>query len=51
MQELIYIYSFYPTGSYHSFWNDIVSGNNGYPAMPGYDFATGLGSPRGYRGK
>lgn len=28
----------------HAF-QDITSGNNGYPAVPGYDFATGLGTP------
>lgn len=37
--------------NYPSYWHDIVSGNNGYPAMRGYDFATGLGSPLGYGGK
>jgi hypothetical protein len=26
-------------------FHDIVTGNDGYPAAPGYDFATGLGSP------
>ncbi len=26
-------------------FRDIVSGNNGYPAGPGYDLTTGLGSP------
>jgi hypothetical protein len=26
-------------------FNDITSGNNGYPAGPGYDLVTGLGSP------
>jgi subtilase family serine protease len=30
-----------PANSYH----DITSGFNGYPARPGYDLATGLGSP------
>lgn len=48
--ELNYIYQFYPK-AYHQYWHDIVVGNNGYPAMSGYDFATGLGSPRGYLGK
>lgn len=37
--------------NYHSYWHDILSGNNGYPAMSGYDFVTGLGSPLGYGGK
>jgi subtilase family serine protease len=37
--------------NYHAFWNDGISGNNGYPALQGYDFVTGLGSPRGYLGK
>jgi subtilase family serine protease len=26
-------------------FNDITTGNNGYPALPGYDLATGLGTP------
>jgi hypothetical protein len=30
-----------PAGDFH----DIVTGDNGYPAGPGYDLATGLGSP------
>lgn len=49
-EELTYIYSFYPK-KYNEFWHDIISGNNGFPAMAGYDFVTGLGSPRGYGGK
>ena len=28
-------------GAFH----DITSGNNGYPAGPGYDLVTGIGSP------
>jgi len=31
--------------AYSSNYTDIVSGSNGYPAGPGYDLATGLGSP------
>ena len=27
-------------------FHDITSGNNGYPAGPGYDMVTGIGSPR-----
>ena len=26
-------------------FNDITAGNNGYPALPGFDLATGLGTP------
>jgi autotransporter-associated beta strand protein len=26
-------------------WHDITTGNNGYPAGPGYDLVTGIGSP------
>jgi len=37
--------------NYRIYWTDIVSGNNGYPAMVGYDFTTGLGVPKGYGGK
>jgi len=36
---------------YHEYWTDIILGNNGYPALAGYDFTTGLGVPRGYGGK
>jgi hypothetical protein len=39
-QTLPDLYSL-PAGDFH----DIVSGDNGYPAGPGYDLATGLGSP------
>jgi subtilase family serine protease len=37
--------------NYHSYWTDIIVGNNGYSALQGYDFTTGLGVPRGYGGK
>ncbi|MDB5319570.1 MAG: serine-carboxyl peptidase, partial [Phycisphaerales bacterium] len=30
-------------GNFH----DIVTGSNGYPALPGYDLVTGLGTPQG----
>jgi kumamolisin len=47
---LAYIYTS-ALKNYHSYWHDIVVGNNGYPALVGYDFTTGLGSPSGYMGK
>jgi kumamolisin len=37
--------------NYHAYWHDILKGNNGFPALQGYDFVTGLGSPAGYAGK
>jgi subtilase family serine protease len=40
----------YPIGfgsSYDSNFHDIASGNNGYPAVTGYDLVTGWGSPNG----
>jgi subtilase family serine protease len=40
----------YPIGfgsSYDSNFHDITSGNNGYPAVTGYDLVTGWGSPNG----
>ncbi len=37
--------------NYHAYWTDITAGNNGYPALTGYDFTSGLGVPRGYGGK
>ncbi len=49
-EELSYIYN-QAIKNYHSYWHDILSGNNGYPALAGYDFVTGLGSPLGYAGK
>jgi kumamolisin len=49
-EELNYIYS-NAIKNYHIYWHDVTQGNNGYPALVGYDFITGLGSPRGYQGK
>jgi len=49
-EELNYIYN-NAIKNYHLYWHDITQGNNGYPALVGYDFVTGLGSPRGYQGK
>lgn len=49
-QELTLIYNG-AIKNYHTYWTDILSGNNGYPALVGYDFTTGLGVPRGYQGK
>jgi len=34
-------------GNYPYFYYDITSGNNGYPAGPGYDLVTGLGNLTG----
>jgi len=37
------------TGSQYGVeFHDIVKGNNGYPASPGYDLVTGIGSPIGW---
>jgi len=33
------------SAAYASYFRDITSGSNGYPAGPGYDLVTGLGSP------
>jgi hypothetical protein len=49
-EELSIIYSG-AQKNYYTYWTDITSGNNGYPALQGYDFTTGLGVPRGYGGK
>ncbi len=43
--------NFYPRASspdYDSYFRDIISGSNGYPATLDYDYATGLGSPITY---
>ena len=40
----------YPLGlgsGYATAFHDITSGNNGFPAVPGYDLVTGWGSPNG----
>jgi len=40
----------YPLGlgpHYGSIFHDITTGNNGFPAVTGYDLATGWGSPHG----
>lgn len=50
IQELTTIYNG-AVKNYHTYWTDIISGNNGFPSLQGYDFTTGLGVPRGYRGK
>jgi hypothetical protein len=33
--------------NYHTDFHDITSGSNGFPAVKGYDLATGWGSPKG----
>ncbi|MGA2683367.1 MAG: hypothetical protein ABSF44_16405 [Candidatus Bathyarchaeia archaeon] len=38
-------YQIAKSAAYSTDFRDIVSGSNGYPAGPGYDLATGLGSP------
>lgn len=48
--ELTFIYS-NAQKNYHSYWHDVLQGYNGYNALTGYDFITGLGSPSGYAGK
>jgi kumamolisin len=32
-------------GQYAQKWRDETTGNNGFPAMKGWDFVTGIGSP------
>lgn len=50
VQELTNIYN-NALKNYQTYWTDITIGNNGFPALKGYDFDTGLGVPRGYGGK
>lgn len=50
VDELNFIYA-QAIKNYHRDWHDIIIGNNGYLALAGYDFTTGLGSPYGYGGK
>lgn len=49
-QEATMIYTL-ARKNYHLYWHDIIEGNNGFPALQGYDFVTGLGTPLGYLGK
>ncbi len=41
------IYNIGIGGSYTTDFHDITSGNNGFPAVAGYDLVTGWGSPNG----
>jgi len=41
------IYSFGVSANYDADFHDITIGNNDYPAVTGYDLATGWGSPNG----
>jgi len=43
-----HIYAMFKRGGYRNFI-DVTTGNNGYPAGPGYDDATGIGSIEGYK--
>jgi hypothetical protein len=45
-QFLPALYAIGSSGNYGSAFNDVTIGSNGYPAGTGYDFATGLGSPK-----
>jgi subtilase family serine protease len=49
--ELNLIYSTYNSTSYSSDFRDITSGSNGFPALLKWDFATGVGSDIGLKGK
>jgi subtilase family serine protease len=40
------LYGLAQSSSYAADFHDITTGNNGYAAGPGYDLATGLGSPQ-----
>ena len=41
------VYNIGVSSNYDSDFHDITSGSNGYPAVTGYDLATGWGSPTG----
>jgi hypothetical protein len=45
-QFLPALYAIGASGAYGTDFNDVTTGNNGYPAGTGYDFVTGLGSPK-----
>jgi subtilase family serine protease len=42
------VYSIGVSSSYNTDFHDITSGNNGFPAVTGYDLDSGWGSPKGY---
>jgi subtilase family serine protease len=42
------LYAILQGTSYGQLFHDITQGNNGYPAGPGYDLVTGIGSPIGW---
>jgi subtilase family serine protease len=50
-QEDALIYSQLGTPAFSKHFYDVTTGSNGYSAGAGYDWCTGLGSPRGKRGK
>ncbi len=41
------VYPLALTSNYDTYFHDITSGSNGYPAVTGYDLVTGWGSPNG----
>jgi subtilase family serine protease len=41
------VYNLGLSGNYDNAFHDITSGSNGFPAVTGYDLATGWGSPNG----
>jgi hypothetical protein len=45
-QTLPAIYQMAANATYTTNFNDVTSGSNGYAAGPGYDLATGLGTPK-----
>jgi len=50
--ELNLIYSVLPTHTaYPSDYYDVTTGSNGHAVGPGYDKCTGVGTPRGLKGK
>ena len=42
------VYAIGASSSYGTDFHDITSGNNGYPAVVGYDLDSGWGTPKGY---
>ena len=40
------LYADYQSSNYLNDFHDITTGNNGYPAGPGYDLNTGIGTPK-----
>jgi kumamolisin len=49
--ELTKVYGEYGGTKYKTLFHDVTSGSNGYPAKKGWDFCTGVGTPKTPKGE